>query len=344
MRNILTTILLLAALTVSAQNYSPCYKEKYAEGVELYNKGDYNGAKAKFVAAKGCPMANTKEADTWIGKCNAKLNPQPKQKSTSTGAEKMPKFPTPMSCGKVTDFDGNTYSTVQIGNQCWMAENLRSKHYSNGDMIPVGDIDKKNDNPRNPSPYRYCPNNDEEEVPKYGYLYNWPAAMHGSLANDKIPSEVQGVCPDGWHVPSCTEWTQLTDYVCRQTENCDGRNARIAKFFCATSGWNDCLDRDTPGHNPHLNNATGFSALPAGKSAIPDYEGGSRGFYFFGGDAYFWSTSDSKSHVYRSTVNGVEVEVYYYDAMSFTLNFRSSYFTASSSEKTDGLSVRCLRD
>ncbi len=70
MRNILTTILLLAALTVAAQNYSPCYKEKYDAGVALYNKGDYNGAKAKFVAAKGCPMPNTKEADTWIGNCN----------------------------------------------------------------------------------------------------------------------------------------------------------------------------------------------------------------------------------------------------------------------------------
>ncbi len=70
MRNILTTILLLAALTVAAQNYSPCYKEKYAEGVSLYNNGRYSEAKAKFVAAKGCPMPNAKEADTWIGKCN----------------------------------------------------------------------------------------------------------------------------------------------------------------------------------------------------------------------------------------------------------------------------------
>ena len=74
MRNILTAILLLAALTVAAQNYSPCYKEKYEAGVSLYNKGDYNGAKAKFVAAKGCPMPNTKEANVWIGKCNAEIN------------------------------------------------------------------------------------------------------------------------------------------------------------------------------------------------------------------------------------------------------------------------------
>ena len=85
MRNILTTILLLAALTVAAQNYSPCYKEKYAQGVELYNKGDYNGAKAKFVAAKGCPMANAKEADEWIGKCNAKITPQHNSITRATG-------------------------------------------------------------------------------------------------------------------------------------------------------------------------------------------------------------------------------------------------------------------
>ncbi len=169
--------------------------------------------------------------------------------------------------------------------------------------------------------------------------------MHGSLANDKIPSGVQGVCPDGWHVPSWTEWTQLTDYVCRQTENCDGGNARIAKTLCATFVWKDSWVRNTPGHNPHLNNATGFSAFPAGRSHIPPYEGGPRGFYAFGYEAYFWSTSDSKSGgVYSHLVNGVEVEVYYSQAMSFTLEYISSNFSARGKEKTDGLSVRCLRD
>ncbi len=73
MRNILTTILLLSALTLSAQNYSPCYKEKYAEGVSLYNIGRYSEAKAKFVAAKDCPMPNTTEANAWIGKCDTRI-------------------------------------------------------------------------------------------------------------------------------------------------------------------------------------------------------------------------------------------------------------------------------
>jgi len=73
MRNLLTTILLLATLTVAAQNYSPCYKEKYAEGVSLYNIGRYSEAKAKFVAAKDCPMPNTTEANAWIGKCDTRI-------------------------------------------------------------------------------------------------------------------------------------------------------------------------------------------------------------------------------------------------------------------------------
>lgn len=107
MRNILTTILLLATLTVSAQNYSPCYKEKYAQGVELYNKGDYNGAKAKFVAAKGCPMPNAEAADAMIRECDAKL----KQASKKTP----PTPPAPPELPKVsvkTDSKGNKVFTI----------------------------------------------------------------------------------------------------------------------------------------------------------------------------------------------------------------------------------------
>ena len=79
-RNTITLILLCVAVVVSAQNYSPCYKEKYDQGVTLYKKGDFNGAKAKFVAAKGCPMPNKKQADEWIGKCIAEINKQAEEK------------------------------------------------------------------------------------------------------------------------------------------------------------------------------------------------------------------------------------------------------------------------
>ena len=97
MRNLLTIIIIIATFTLSAQNYSPCYKEKYQQGVSLYNSGKYEEAKAKFVAAKSCPVPNTKEADTWIEKCNTKLNPAP------------PKIPTIVT----TDANGNQIFTIK---------------------------------------------------------------------------------------------------------------------------------------------------------------------------------------------------------------------------------------
>ena len=103
MKNILIFLLLLTALTLSAQNYSPCYKEKYQQGVTLYNKGDYSGAKAKFVASKSCPVPNTQEADTWIGKCNTRIKDEETAKqeveaynrctSVSTCNEYLNKYP-----------------------------------------------------------------------------------------------------------------------------------------------------------------------------------------------------------------------------------------------------------
>ena len=124
MRNILTTILLLVALTVSAQNYSPCYKEKYEAGVALYNKGDYSGAKAKFVASKSCPMPNTVQADEWIKKCNAKLTPQPKLDPTPIVTEE---YVVNGVAFKMVKVQGGTFTmgcTSEQGNDCWDNEKI----------------------------------------------------------------------------------------------------------------------------------------------------------------------------------------------------------------------------
>ena len=111
----------------------------------------------------------------------------------------------------VTDIDGNVYNTVQLGNQCWMRENLRTTRFANGDSILI------DPNPvpiygwedTNPNPYRYTPNNDSSVVSVYGYLYNWSALMRGDSCSYAVPSGVQGICPDGWHVPSFYEWEEL---------------------------------------------------------------------------------------------------------------------------------------
>ncbi len=90
------------------------------------------------------------------------------------------------------DYDGNTYEVVKIGEQHWMQENLKSLHYADGSPIS------------NALSY----NNDDSLADIYGRLYDWDAAM-----NYSVVEQAQGVCPNGWHIPSDDEWSQLADYL-----------------------------------------------------------------------------------------------------------------------------------
>ncbi len=101
----------------------------------------------------------------------------------------------------VIDMDGNTYPTVRIGNQEWMAENLRVTHYRNGNPIP--NITNSTDWYSLITGARCFYSNDSAtNNPKYGGLYNWYAV------NDS-----RNLCPVGWHMPSDDEWTTLTTYL-----------------------------------------------------------------------------------------------------------------------------------
>ena len=92
----------------------------------------------------------------------------------------------------VTDFDGNIYETITIGEQVWLNENLKSLHYSDGTEIP-GVV---------------AYNNDDSLETIYGLLYSWNAAMNGS----NVPG-TQGVCPCSTHLPTDQEWTILENYL-----------------------------------------------------------------------------------------------------------------------------------
>lgn len=199
--------------------------------------------------------------------------------------------------GFVNDIDGNIYNTVQIGQQCWLKENLRTTRYADGTVIPMGETTS------NDVAYRYAPSNNAANVQQYGYLYNWQAASRGaeSAAN---PSGVQGICPNGWHLPSDAEWTQLTDYVSSQSQYVCGNNPTfIGKPLAAQTGWYSNSGPCNIGNDLSSNNATHFSAMPAG------YYFGS--CYRFKQTAYFWSsTSHEDSYAYgrdmtcqESTVN-----------------------------------------
>ncbi len=108
---------------------------------------------------------------------------------------------------KVTDNDGNTYSTILIGNQCWMKENLRTTKYADGTPISQGS------GPSTTIAYWYYPNNSSSNKATYGLLYNWKAVMRNATSSSANPSGVQGICPNGWHIPSFAETVQLCDQL-----------------------------------------------------------------------------------------------------------------------------------
>ena len=222
-----------------------------------------------------------------------------------------------MESPTVTDIDGNVYNTVQIGNQCWMRENVRTTHYADSTAIPAGDSISYTE------PYRYVPNNNENNIYTYGYLYNWAAVMHGASASTANPSGVQGICPTGWHVPSDAEWTQLTNYVSSQSEYvCGSNNVSIAKSLSATSGWQSSSNACSIGNVQSNNNATGFSVVPAGDY----YNNGTYGA--FGYYAYFWNTTEQSGS-------------------NASIRFFGCYNTdvvINRDNKYVGYSVRCLKD
>ena len=216
----------------------------------------------------------------------------------------------------VTDIDGNVYNTVQIGAQCWMKENLRTTRYADNTEIPAGDVASYIE------PYHYAPNNDESNVPTYGYLYNWAAVMHGASSSNANPSGVQGICPNGWHVPSDAEWTQLTDYVSSQDEYvCGSDNTNIAKALAATTGWIIDNGNCVVGNDQSSNNITGFNALSAGHFYGVDCIN-------FTEDARFWCTTDydNDTAFYRL------IAYNYTDVKRYGLT------------KNRGYSIRCIKD
>ncbi len=164
--------------------------------------------------------------------------------------------------GTVTDVDGNVYKTIKIGEQLWMAENLKVTHYRNGEAIPnIMD----NTEWSNLSTGAYCVyNNDNSQIETYGLLYNWYTL-----------SDSRNIAPPGWHVPSDEEWTKLENYL--------GSDAGGKLKEPGTSHWND--------PNTGATNSSGFTALPGGYR----YHNGS--FYRIVYRGYWWSSTSDASHL-----------------------------------------------
>jgi uncharacterized protein (TIGR02145 family) len=233
----------------------------------------------------------------------------------------------------VTDHEGNVYNTVQIGNQCWTKENMRcTTSPSSGTTI----LEVYPNGTSYTGKKAYYVNGNSYNTPSYGLLYNWNAAVdtfntaYGETSTNSNSSNAvsvaftshrRGICPQGWHVPSDAEWTQLINYVSSKSRyQCGSTGGSIAKALADTTGWNIYSIPCAMGNDLSANNATGFSALPAGA-----YFGS---FYYFGDAADFWSTTSIYS-------NSAYYKYLYYDYAGVYQDLGNIYC---------GISVRCLMD
>jgi uncharacterized protein (TIGR02145 family) len=190
--------------------------------------------------------------------------------NTGTAYGNQQTFVTTATSPTVTDIDGNTYNSVQIGNQVWMSENLKVSRFKNGSEIP------------------YVLSDSEWAVLStaawcyYGHNVN---TSYGNLYNYYAVNNIYGLCPQGWHIPTSEDFDILIIYLGGNVNYTQGNNVISAKLK-AQSSWGS--------FNDNGNNMTGFSALAGGfrLSSGTGY-GQSTEFREFGGIGQWWKVDGS---------------------------------------------------
>jgi uncharacterized protein (TIGR02145 family) len=184
--------------------------------------------------------------------------------------------------------DNRVYQTVLIGDQLWMAENLAYETETGS----------------------WAYDNDENNVDTYGRLYSWEAAKTAA--------------PDGWHLPSDAEWTELENYLIDNGYAWEGAtyDYEIAQSLAATYGWVENSNPGAPGYDLLLNNRSGFSGLPGGHS------GDNGVFNYVGYYGYWWS----------------DTETSYLLASYWLLRYYTTQLERLYTQKDHGHSIRCVRD
>lgn len=212
----------------------------------------------------------------------------------------------------IVDGDGNTYTSVIIGTQEWLVENLKTTRYNDG-VTSIG-TDFSGSAPA----YAWY-NNDISNKPVYGALYNWYAVDAASTGGKNI-------CPVGWHVPTDTEWTVLENYMIENGYNYDGTTTgnKIGKALADSKGWDLSTNEGAIGNSdyPAYRNLSGFTAVPAGNL----YPGGM--FVNIGSNGDYWS----------STVYNESWAWFRYLGSHNVFSFRNQR------DKFVGQSVRCVKN
>jgi uncharacterized protein (TIGR02145 family) len=209
-------------------------------------------------------------------------------------------------CGAPISYEGQTYNTILIGTQCWMAENLNVGIRIDGTASPDSSAIEK-----------YCYNDSESNCDVYGGLYQWGEALNN------VPSgqgNIQGICPTGWHIPRDNEWKTLEIYLGMSSSDADSTGLRGTDQGSklketGVTHWINNID---------ATNSSGFTALGGGRrtSILKDF----KGLKDYG---YWWSSDDfsAKSSAYGRALSGADGQI---ERKNYT--------------KERGYSVRCLRD
>lgn len=212
--------------------------------------------------------------------------------------------------GTVTDIEGNTYKTVTIGTQLWMAENLKTTKYNDGTVIPIVTDSLIWTNYTSDA---YCNfKNDINNVNYCGRLYNWYVV------------KTNKVCPQNWHVPSTSDWDSLIIYLANNGYNYGIADKDIGKSLASITGWTVSTINGNIGYQQENNNKSGFNAFPVGARLY----GGIYSYLGYG--SLWWSSSESTEDIN-----------YAYSKYLFS---NGNILGFSANVKYDGLSIRCVKD
>ena len=208
----------------------------------------------------------------------------------------------------ITDQDGNTYDFLTYGDQVWTVDNAEMVTYRDGTPIPQV-TDKTEWSTLTTGAWCYKDND-----PTKPRLYNWYAVMGIHDTDPNTPDKE--FAPEGWHVPTDTEWTTLKEHLIANGYN------YIAKAMASTTGWINSTNAGAPGNDQSSNNSSGFNAFPVGTR---NYEGT---FNDDGSSAFFWSSTEFNTN----------------EALMRNLNKNVSYLIRNPYYKLFGFSVRFVRD
>ena len=209
----------------------------------------------------------------------------------------------------LTDYEGNTYKTVVIGNQEWMSENLKVTSYNDGTPIAL-ETDNENWNDLNTGAYCWY-NNNSENADMYGALYNWYA-----VETDKL-------CPEGWHVPTDSEWKELEIFLGMTTLEADNHGQRGTNEGSILASNSDLWLEGNLINDKEFG-ISGFNAFPAGRRGATDFD-------YLEEGGFFWS-------------NTLEIDTQGELAWYRMLFYNTAKVDRQRSVKESGFSVRCVKD